>query len=218
VLNVSKFVLGIAPAHPGAGATTAPVDRAMLGRLGGLTEEATAALDGYDYARALERTEAFFWSFCDDYVELVKGRAYGAAGEGGAASAASSLRLALSALLRLFAPFMPFVTEEVWSWWHQESIHRAPWPSTAELGEAGGDENLIDLAAWVLGKVRAAKSEHKLSMRAPVAKIVIRDSQDRLALIRLVADDLRQAGSIAEIVMDPTAEDVEATVEVELAV
>ena len=78
LLNVTKFVLGMGE---GAGTeVTDPVDLAMLARLDAVVAEATRAFEGYDYARALERTEAFFWWFCDDYVELVKGRAYGSRG------------------------------------------------------------------------------------------------------------------------------------------
>ncbi|HLY84523.1 MAG TPA: class I tRNA ligase family protein, partial [Acidimicrobiales bacterium] len=223
LLNASKFVLGIASAGPppgpdGLGQTiSSPLDRAMLQRLGRLIEEATAAYVDYDYARALERTEAFFWSFCDDHLELVKARAYGALGEEGAASARAALDLALSALLRLFAPVMPFVTEEVWSWWRKGSVHRAPWPAVAELGDLPGDEALSDLAARVLGKIRAAKSERKLSMRAPVARVVIRDVEDRLSLLRSVEGDLREAGSVADLRFEAAGAGAELEVDVELA-
>ncbi|MHB8681244.1 MAG: valine--tRNA ligase [Acidimicrobiales bacterium] len=199
VLNASKFALGrIAGAEiPDAAAVTAPIDRAMLAALAGVVADATDALQGYDYARALERTEAYFWSFCDDYLELVKSRAYVDSAEPGPVSARAALAGALSVLLRLLAPFLPFVTEEVWSWWHDGSIHLAPWPSLEEL-PVGREEGsgVLDTAADVLGAVRRAKTAAKQSMRAAVDRVVVTDTADRLALLAAAEDDLRDAGTI----------------------
>src|SRR5205823_4963852 len=130
ILNASRFALGSAEPQ---GAIAAPVDRAMLRNLAALVTETTRAFDNYDYARVLQRTETFFWRFCDDYLELVKGRRYGDQGLTGAASANAALTAALSVMLRLFAPFLAFVTDEVWSWWQTGSIHQAPWPTAGEL-------------------------------------------------------------------------------------
>ena len=134
LLNVTKFVLGIAtPDGQPTASEPEPVDAAMLARLDGVVAEATTAFDGFDYARALERAEEFFWWFCDDYVELVKGRAYGSRGDTAATSASHALRTALDTLQRLLAPTLPFAAEEAWSWSHDGSMHIAPWPE-ADLG------------------------------------------------------------------------------------
>jgi valyl-tRNA synthetase len=205
LLNASKFALGLDSTT--AGQVTEPLDRSMLAGLADLVAEATAAFDRFDYARALERTEGYFWSFCDDYLELVKNRAYGADGDEGAASARTALGLALRTLLGLFAPFLPFVTEEVWSWWQEGSVHRSPWPSADALRQAAGaddaaspgdepDPAVLAVAAAVLGEVRKAKSEAKRSMRTEVAAAVVADTPERLALLALAAEDVRSAGRI----------------------
>ncbi|HUR22657.1 MAG TPA: valine--tRNA ligase [Acidimicrobiales bacterium] len=216
VLNASKFVLGL----PAAGGSVpdgddgpAPIDRSLLARLAGVVGEATTAFEGYDYARALERTEAFFWDFCDDYLELVKNRAYGGGPDG--ASAVGSLHRSLSVLLRLFAPFLPFVTEEVWSWWQEGSVHRASWPAAGDVDAgAGGDPLVLETAAGVLGQVRRAKSEAKVSQRAGVERVVVRDTPERLGALGLAEADLRAAGSITDLVLE---EAPAASVEVTLA-
>jgi valyl-tRNA synthetase len=202
VLNASKFVLGMAA---GGGEVTEPLDQAMLARLGSVVTAATDAFDNYQYHQALERTEAFFWSFCDDYLELVKSRAYGQAEgstEGPTASARAALALALSVQLRLLAPFLPFVTEEVWSWWQEGSIHRAPWPDVSELpSDQGTDPALLDAVADALGAVRRAKTAEKRSLRARVSRLEITDTPTRLAAITIGEGDLREAGNIAEVVL-----------------
>jgi len=206
ILNASRFALGLGGGDGSAARTdlsliTAPLDRSMLARLATLVDDATAAFEAYDYARALERTESFFWSFCDQYLELVKGRAYGAHGDEAAWSAQAALQLALSTLLRLFAPFLPYVTEEVWSWWQEGSIHRAPWPTPDGLRDAAadGDPVVYDEAAAVLSEVRKAKTEAKRSLRWAVDRVVVADSHARIEALRLAADDLRESGNVAEL-------------------
>ncbi len=175
---------------------TEPLDLGLLASLASVVEEATAAMEAYGYTRALEVTEAFFWSFCDDYVELVKSRAYGT-GQG-AASAQATLALALSVQLRLFAPVLPFVTEEVWSWWQGGSVHRSPWPAAAEL-PAGGDPAVVPAVATALAGVRKAKSDAKVSMRADVSSATVTAPAAQLPLLEAGRGDLTDAGRIASL-------------------
>ena len=217
VLNASKFALGRLGEGPppAVGAAQAPLDRALLAELALLVEAATAANESFDYARALELTETFFWSFCDDYVELVKARAYGEGDPAGADSARATLAVALSVLHRLFAPFMPFVTEEVWSWWQPGSVHAARWPEVGEVGgNAGGATAVLRLAGEVLGAVRREKTTHKRSMRARVARLEVHASPATLAALDSARDDLVAAGGVDELVLTP-GDDM--TVEVTLA-
>ncbi len=123
----------------------------------------------------------------------------------GPTSARAALAIALSVQLRLLAPFVPFVTEEVWSWWHEGSIHRSPWPDARELAPAQhqGDIAVLDMAAAVLGEVRRAKTTRQVSMRAPVAKLTVVDDPERLTLLGLAESDLRDAGGVDELVIRP---------------
>ncbi len=204
LLNASKFALGFPEASPGP--ITEPVDQAMLTALSAVVAAATEAFEGYDYARALERTETFFWTFCDDYIELVKNRAYSETVE--ADSANRALRIALDTLLKLFAPFLPFATEEVWCWFHEGSIHRQAWPT---LAEKSGNPAVLTIAGEVLGQVRKAKSAAKTSMRTGVSRLVVRDSPERLALISFAGADLVNAGVVTELVLEEGEPAVEVT-------
>jgi valyl-tRNA synthetase len=208
MLNASRFALSM-EAEPGA--LTEPLDLAMAHTIGSMVAEATTAFEEYEHARALEVIERAFWGFTDDYLELVKQRAYGAHGLDAAGSAVAGLRLALDVFLRLFAPFLPYVTEEVWSWWREGSVHRAAWPSAQDFREApGGDPAVYRIAAEVLGQVRKSKALAKVSLRAPVERVHVSDSAERLALLRLAERDLIEAGSIHTIdTVEADAPDVE---------
>jgi valyl-tRNA synthetase len=179
----------------------------MLASLRGVVHEATSAFEDYEHAKALDVSERFFWRLTDDYLELVKQRAYGAAGPQKAASAVAALRLALDVLLRLFAPFMPYVTEEVWSWWREGSVHRTSWPMTSELALAdGADPEVFDVAAAALTAVRKQKALAKVSLRVPVARLVVRDTAERLAKLAPSLEDLREAGNVGEVTTEDASE------------
>jgi valyl-tRNA synthetase len=207
LLNASKFVLNLGATADSvltaanATAVTNPLDLALLAQLAEVVEQSTKAFEGYDYARALQITESFFWSFTDDYVELVKDRAYGAAGEAEQASVLAALATTLDALLRLFAPFLPFATEEVWSWWRAGSVHRAQWPATAVLAPvaAGADTAMLASVGQALGGIRKAKSEAKVKQRTEVLTATISAPADVLQQLKAGLGDLKAAGNAREL-------------------
>jgi len=201
VLNASKFIL--ASAEPQA-PVTAAVDRAMLANLADLVREVTQVLEEYEYGRAVDLVEREFWGFCDDYLEFVKGRRYGDQGPESAGSANSALIAALSVYLRLFAPYLPFATEEVWSWWKEGSVHRAPWPTAEELAPVMGTVTDVDQQRWsyareVLAEVRKRRSEAKQPLKVPIVRAVVADTEARLAHLDTVDADLRGAMRIGTI-------------------
>jgi valyl-tRNA synthetase len=154
----------------------------MLTKLTALVNNCTTNLDEYDYTAALRETEAFFWWFCDDHIEHVKRRR---AGEGPEAeSATASCLVALSAMLRLFAPFLPFVTEEIWSWWKDGSVHRAEWPTEAEVlagigvPDASGLRSVVS-ASEVTALIRRERSLRKIAFGVPVQTLQLPASVQR---------------------------------------
>jgi valyl-tRNA synthetase len=199
LLNASRFALGLGAADALRQQVTEPLDRAMLGRLAEVVVTATTAFEDYQHTDALQATETFFWTFCDDYIELVKNRAYapGPAGD----SARAALASGLSVLLRLFAPFLPFVTEEIWSWWRYGSVHRATWPTKYELARVApeSDPSLLDLAGEALRQVRRAKSDRKVSMKTEVPLAEALGPAALLDRLELIDGDFRAAARIGKL-------------------
>jgi len=190
VLNAAKFVYSFP--HTDGAEVTEPLDVDMLRRLAEVVRIATDSYDQFDHARALEVTEQFFWTFTDDYLELVKERAYREDGGQAQASAVAALRLAIDVFLRLLAPVIPFATEEVWRWTHDGSIHTAPWPTIDDLPVSGDSTGLLDLCGTALIGIRGAKTEAKASQKTPVTKAVVSGP----ALLSEAKDDLAAVGRI----------------------
>ncbi len=220
LLNASKFVLNLgatedsvlaqASADGGSasvqGPVSNPLDRALLAQLADVVDQSTAAFEAYDYARALQLTESFFWSFTDNYVELIKDRAYGAAGGVEQASVLAALATTLDSLLRLFAPFIPFATDEVWSWWRAGSVHRAPWPvayrpATGAAGDGAGDITMLATVGAALSGIRKAKSEAKVKQRTEVRSATISAPVGALARLQAGIGDLKAAGNVRELTL-----------------
>ncbi len=218
VLNASKFALSFGPADEplslDPALVTVPLDRAMLAGLADVVAKATDALESYDHTRALEVTETFFWTFCDDYLELVKDRAYGAGAAASevsdeTASARTALAIALDALLRLLAPVLPFATEEVWSWWRSGSVHRAAWPVAEPLRAAAGsaDPGVVTAAGAALAAIRKVKSEAKVSMRTEVGAATLVVPAALRAGVEAAIADVRAAGRVVGTLGLAQAED-----------
>jgi valyl-tRNA synthetase len=220
ILNATKFVLGIGREDEhfrvtkAAHATwdpvnvTQPLDRAVMAHLARVVTDATEALDDFDHAKALNIIETNFWNFCDNYIELVKNRAYGTSTvsrtnptEIQILSARTTLGIAMDCFLRLLAPYMPFVTDEAWGWMHagQGSIHRASWPDAAFYRHAAvGEENaeIFDEAAKALAALRKTKSEAKVSMKTPISSVTFEGVAEKLNELREAMSDVLEAGQV----------------------
>jgi valyl-tRNA synthetase len=211
LLNASRFAL--LQAEP-RGAITEPLDRGMLTNLSRLVAESTESLEAYDYARVLERTESFFWAFCDDYLEMVKARRYGDFGPQGAASANSAMRVALSGLLRLFAPFLPFVTEEVWSWWQPGSVHRSAWPTPGEVvAPIGGDDaEAVQVFVRAQEALNAVRRDKALNKKPLKAVITLARLPQAMSGLQPAARDFQAAAHVRQVSFEDIT-DVELTYE-----
>jgi valyl-tRNA synthetase len=213
LLNASKFSLSLNATLNNADVTQS-VDHALLNKLAQVVETATTSFEKYDYTRALEVAETFFWAFTDDYVELVKERTYGNQGEAAANSARAALGITTHTLLKLFAPFIPFVTEEVWSWWQEGSIHLQSWPKSSEIitNKSTGIDALNNVT-WVLSEVRKVKTENKQSMKAEVGTLEIWAKADVIDQVKDAQKDLIAAGNIKDLKLNVSDSDIKVKVE-----
>ena len=205
LFNASKFTMlqlkgpAAAGAPLGPADITEPLDRAWVDHMKALAEAAGTDFAAYNSSAVLLYSETAFWDFCDNYLELVKNRAYGGT-PAAARSACAALEWTLGVFLRLFAPFMPFITEEVWGWSYAAalkapSVHKAAWPSAAEMPSAAGEARVLVMARKVLDAVRTQKAAEKRSVKWPVAKITVECGSAQAAALRLTLPDILAAAN-----------------------
>ena len=208
LFNVAKFVLTQSgPDTP----ISRDLDLSFLTRLRETAEQASAALEAYEYSGALDVVERFFWNgFTDTYVELVKARARSESDPEGRGSAVAALQLALKVFLRLFAPYLPYITEEAWSWGFAgaegaRSIHRAPWPGPADFASvpaAEGGGATFAAAVGFLEAVHRAKSQAGASVGRHLARLCVAANPATLRLFEGVKADAVSAARVEDVTVE----------------
>jgi valyl-tRNA synthetase len=200
LLNAAKFIFMNLEDYDGKKPKTLePLDKLFLDRLNVLVKNSTEYFEKYEYSRAKNEMDNFFWNdFCNNYLELVKKRVY--QGEGNKKiSAQYTLYNSFLVLLKLFAPITPFITEKIYqdNYRNKEktkSIHICEWPSAEKVKENQNDKwkTLLDLVS----QIRQEKSNAKKPMNA---EIILTISINNFSDLKDFIDDLKSVSNAIEI-------------------
>lgn len=217
--NASRFVFnivtssGIDVSKDYAHNITAPIDRAWISKMIETAQSSVKAFEANDYSFALEVTEKCFWNFCDNYLEIVKGRAYGT----DSTSAVSSLMLSIDLFTLLFAPFLVFLSEEIYQarpWGKDEkSIHIHAFPTGIDLAFLQTSTTVYDKAMTLVESVRKIKAEEKRSLRTPVLTLSVSADEKTVEALKQAQTDIENALNVKEhnISFEANAEDISVT-------
>jgi valyl-tRNA synthetase len=224
--NASKLVDELAPADevPDEQPELAALDEWLLARLDAEVERAAEHLESRAFSKYRDSLRAFFWhTFCDDYLEIAKGRIRETDDEG----ARYTLRVAHERFLKLFAPVLAHVTEELWHDMYVDaeavgatagedataadggtagpvdSIHTTDWPEPLGLdADIEGGERALE----VVGALRKYKSERDLALNTELDRVrVYGDVADYV-------DDIARAMHVADLELLDEAPAVETVV------
>ena len=93
------------------------------------------------------------------------------------------------------------MTEEIWSWWRDGSVHRAAWPDAGEIAALAPEasEGAFELTASVLSEVRRAKTEARRSLRVPAEQVAVSAAAADAAVLQQTRADLIDAGRITQL-------------------
>ncbi len=173
---------GIAPTL----ARPAPVhllDRWLLSRLDGLTEEVTDALDVYETHAAAAAVAGFVDDLSTWYLRRSRPRFWSDADRADRRHADATLSYALYTLAHLLAPLAPFLAEHLYQELSgargadgERSVHLAAWPVAPTSGDAELDHRMADLREWVeVG--RELRQRAGVRSRTPLPVLVVRRAE-----------------------------------------
>ncbi len=182
------------------------LDLWILSKFHQAVKKSTEEFEVFEYFNARIAIEDFFWKdFCDNYLEIVKVRIYNTdkLDYAGQKSAKTTIAFILEMLLRLFAPFIPHITEELYSivFAKRDSIHaKGNWPNYKLMAFNEHSQKIGDDIVEILDVVRKIKAERKLSLKAPVQKIVIKIvNEDGAVILPEITQDLKNVTNTKEI-------------------
>ena len=198
------------------------IDRWLIAKYNQTIRRATAFLEDYNFQRARAEIDLFFWNdLCDNYLEIVKNRLYNEDDKKSRLYAQATLREVLFGVLRLFAPYVPFITEEIYSWRFKDvegidSIHLTDWPSADD--ELISDDLLRtgELAKIIISAARKAKSDHQVSQKHEVKKIVLKTSSKDAQLIGRVKVDIQKTVFAKDLIVESDGDDLDETADIEV--
>lgn len=177
------------------------MDRWFMSKLNNLIKEVTDSFNDYDYTDAKLKTDVFFWhTFCDNYLEIVKHRAYA-----GDEATKWTLYESILTLLKLFSPIIPFATEEIYQELFRKtegdtSIHTSSWPRFDSSLFDKEAEELGDIAVAIISAVRQFKSRKGLALNTPVNTLTIECDDKTKSIIDRVSGDIKGTMKVENIV------------------
>jgi valyl-tRNA synthetase len=176
------------------------IDRWFMSKLMNLIKNSTDSFNGYEYTDSKQATENFFWhTFCDNYLEIAKTRAYA-----NDASAKWTLYNSLLTIMKLFSPIIPFVTEEIYQNLFKkdlkdDSIHISQWPTVDPSLVDKEAEEMGDMAVAIISTVRQSKSKKGLALNTPVKLLTIECDEKAKNVIGKLSEDIKGTMKVEKI-------------------
>ncbi len=173
------------------------LDKSWMKKLSFTAQEAMKAFEKNNYSNALEAIEKTFWDFCDNYVEVVKARAY----DLNDISAKSSLMLTIDTFAKLFAPFCPFVSEEIFqtrSWaTNCSSVHVSSWPKAEDFKDISSEDTILyESVVFINSEIRKFKTSEGVSLKTNIESVNIYTDDALLSKLKDVISDIANVAKI----------------------
>ncbi len=200
IFNASKFVHMHLEDYTGEQGTLEVIDTWMLEQVNQAVEKVREAYESYDILQARSQTEKVFWRFCDYYLEIVKDRLYKPEVHGDESRKAGQYTIVttLEKLLQLFSPVLPYITEEIWSWRHEESIHTSTYPHLEKVASEK-EMHAGEIAVDVISLGRQEKNKAGKSQKHIISTAKIFTDESTKELFELVENSLKITLSIENI-------------------